>query len=66
MKTFHFPDLTIGRVVEIDMWATANCPSYSGHETVDVSDNSLYNDIITSFTINTDEDAVWFALRWKK
>lgn len=45
-------------------WAQVQCPSYVGHEVIDVSDFSLYNDTLAEYTFNEEKDVVLFKLKW--
>lgn len=50
--------------VEVDRWAQDYCASYIGHHVQDVSDFSMYHDLIAVYVFGDDRDAVAFKLKW--
>jgi hypothetical protein len=47
-----------------DSWARANCSGYKGSEVIDVSDFSMYNDILCEYVFEDEKHANWFKMRW--
>lgn len=45
-------------------WARKNCPSYQGHEVIDVADVSHTNDLIARYLFANDKDVIIFQLKW--
>ena len=47
-------------------WAKEHCPSFVECVVEDVSDYTLYNDLISSYTFHDEYDAGIFKSMWKK
>ena len=47
-----------------DTWARAHCSSYRTYESTDISDVSLSNDVVATYTFDNEQDATLFRLRW--
>lgn len=46
-------------------WAKKQCSSFIGYNVQDVSDVSLTNDFIASYSFKDPKDAVWFEMKWR-
>jgi hypothetical protein len=51
--------------LEADAWALHNCQSYVGFNSQDVSDFSMYHDLVAQFTFLDEQDVVLFTLKFK-
>ncbi len=46
-------------------WAKIQCQSFIGYHVQDVSDVSLTNDFVASYSFKDPKDAVWFELKYR-
>jgi hypothetical protein len=46
-------------------WAKKYCQSFIGYHIQDVSDVSLTNDFVASYTFKDSKDAMWFEMKYR-
>lgn len=59
--TLNDPDATY---MDLDVWASKHCPSYSRSNVTDVSDVSYTIDLIYEFWFSDPKDATLFLMKW--
>lgn len=70
MKTVYLSDANISydaakqRFAEADQWAKTSCPTYEGYVIHEVSDFSYQYDQLAEYEFDSEEDIMWFTLRW--
>ena len=50
--------------LEIQQWAQDHCKSFVEMNLTDVSDLSMYHDIVGEFTFTDERDVTMFKIRW--
>jgi hypothetical protein len=53
------------RFADANRWAQEMCASYRGHDVRDVSDVSVYYDLVAVYVFVNEADSVLFSLRWR-
>jgi hypothetical protein len=52
--------------MDVAVWATRHCPSFTNFEIVDTADVSATCDQMAEYNFTDERDAVLFSLRWSK